>query len=225
MQTNSIVIAIFLFIIIFMAYQGLKSQKNQDQIKIEKIKIQQDLDLEEEQFITDAIALLHRGPVAVIKKLLEKFTWEQLLECYGLGTISIELLRTIETGVNLTLPNTTGTHLNADEIRIIRKARNLAHAVNDEFDIQSWNQEPTTINLKKLVDKGLVTVDFPIDNNRRSYTVQLTSAGFNLQRIDRIFSYKQSRFEPAKNLFRLMKSRDRISTTLNSFLREEHQHK
>lgn len=204
--------AVLIAIVAFMAYQGFKSSESK--LPMNQLD-KQPKEAEELLLVKEASSLLPDGNAA-IRNLLQSFTWQQIFECYGLGTLEMELLRALESGGDVTLPSPKAKYLEEADRYVIREARQAAKSVQEEFDLDSWYQRPTTITLENLTTCGLVVTSPSVDPEERNYTVHFTPRGIMLTKLDETFRNRAFRFDIPTRFFSSAKARSEVGGLLRT---------
>lgn len=187
--------ALFLFgIFAFMAYQGFKSSDQSAKLEAEKKVAKEAENQEQLEFIRGKKSLLPDCE-ALVNALRERYTWQQIFQAYGVGTLEMELLRMIPLQSTISLPNLTTSDQTDEERRVLRDAKQARSSFYDHDDLETWIQEPTAQTLSKLVDLGLVHATEIGYGGGRDFEVCVTLRGDALLVLDEKFRDQKSRFE------------------------------
>lgn len=202
-----------LSIIAFMAYQGFKSSNTSDRIKADELREREAETREELAFIRSAKARLP-DRLAVIEALRERYTWQQILEAYGVGVLGMELLRHLESLSSISLPNPSARDLNDKERKILRDAKKAASSFGESHDIDTWYQEPTVQTLQELCLAGLMESRAIGSTDGREFTVAITVKGALLLKLDQKFRTPGTRFEIPRRLFQTAEARSEFTSVV-----------
>ncbi len=206
---------IFLLVAVaFMAYQGIRTQRPRDKAA-PRASDRQEKASEELLFIAEATALLPDG-IEAIQRLLERYTWQQILECTGVGTLHIELLRSIRSGREFDLLNPEASRPNEAEREAFREAKRAARTAAESFDRESWYQTPTTLTLKELVLGGFLESSPTVSSEDRTYIITIMPSGGRLLGLDKEFRNSTSRFEIPVRFFLSGEAQRNVSKLLRA---------
>lgn len=212
--------ALFLFgIFAFMAYQGFKSSDQSVKLETEKKVAKEAENQEQLEFIRCKKALLPDCE-AIVNSLRERYTWQQIFQAYGVGTLEMELLRVIPLQSTISLPNLTASDQTDEERRVLRDAKQARSFFYDHDDLETWIQEPTTQVLRELVDIGLVDATDIGYGDGRNFEVSITLRGEVLLELDEKFRDQKSRFEIPKNSFTTIETQRELSSLVRSMINE-----
>lgn len=181
----------------FMAYQGFKSADQSAKLETEK-KVSNEAENQEQlEFIRGKKALLPDCE-AIVNALRERYTWQQIFQAYGVGTLEMELLRMVPLQSTISLPNLKASDQTDEERRVLRDAKRARSTFDDHDDLETWIQEPTAETLWELVDSGLVDATEIGYGDGRDFKVDVTLRGELLLELDEKYRDQKSRFEIPK---------------------------
>lgn len=125
---------------------------------------------------------------ATLRRLLERYSWQQLLMSMSMSKLHIELLRDVKSNPKVTLPNLRSKTHSRLERQAIDEAHKLARMAGDQSLWDSLIQVPTTDTLSDLKSHSLITTDPIVNEVDRNYNVKITQKGCCLIDLDNSYS-------------------------------------
>lgn len=210
--------ALFLFgIFAFMAYQGFKSSDQLAKSEEDKKLTKEMESLEELEFVRGMRELLPDSD-AIVSCLREKYTWQQIFQAYGIGTLEMELLREIPMQSTISLPNLKALDQTDEDRRVLINAERARSTFYARDDLETWIQEPTSQTLRELVDIGLVNATEIGYGGSRDFEVCLTLRGNVLLAFDEKFRDQKSRFEIPKRHISTIETQCELTSLVRSMI-------
>ncbi|WP_149028903.1 hypothetical protein [Serpentinimonas barnesii] len=210
--------SIFLIaVVVLMAYLGFRSSNMNNQIKADKLKKREE-EIQEELAFIRSTRKHFPDREAVVSALLERYTWQQVFEGFGIGVLEMELLRSLRSCSSISLPNPNAVDLNNEERQVLRDAKKAADTFGEDRDLESCYQEPTVRTLRDLALAGLVDSQATGDTEGREFKVSITLRGRQLLKLDKKFRSTDSRFEIPSRLFQTTDARSEFASVVRVVL-------
>lgn len=193
MPTSVIGQLVLIVVVIGLIYLGIKAttphrasnERGDDVAELGNRRLE--VENEKSVFIEQARSLMPDRD-ATLRRLLERYSWQQLLMSLSMSKLHMELLRDVKRNPKVTLPNLENTVPSRLERQAIAEARKLARTVGYESLWDSLIQVATTNTLSDLRFQGLVTTDPTVNDNERTYKVKPTPKGRRVIDIDKSYS-------------------------------------
>jgi hypothetical protein len=210
MSHNEITALLLIGVIGAMAYLGFQHSDDRKLQTEELKKRAADDELEELRFVDVAYSKLSDCDAA-ISSLLERFTWQQILECFGAGVLEMELLRSAGDGTHMAIPDPHMDRKNSRAEYLIEEAKKAARDLDDEPNWSNYFQVPTTITLERLRALDLVDSRLDLHIFGGMHFVSANERGLRLLVLDDKFRNTSSRFEAPSTFFNSIEARSKVA--------------
>jgi hypothetical protein len=217
MSENEIVSLLLIGLVVAMAYMGSDRFKNRALQIEENKKKTTDEEYEELRFVNEAYLMLPDDEAA-IRKLMQRFTWQQICECLGAGVLEMELLRSAGNGAHIVVPDPKGELQSDHEKYLVKEAKGVARDWDDETNWAAYFQVPTTLTLGRLSGLDLVEPTLGLDAIDGTHFVSANNKGLRLLELDEKFREGSSRFEVATTFFKSTAARNRVSELVQALV-------